>query len=400
MHLPNERIHRELRSEQGGAWFVLANKGEETAVLIKAPTPTLKALLSGSALGFIFGSKDGYLCCGVRIYDVPEAAILLCSVQRHDDEHTALRKIALNGFTPVFLYNEMDVCVAWSDGKLLPHESKALSEFVTIPQGFYVGQFTAQASSVLDSFCSATDPTLPNLDTPDIKTIEISVEHGPWTSNTVHFVGEHDAHSIILDDKDEGSILEKAAWASLESVFSHNLHKSPQVHYGETHRELTDVIASYQYGTFLIEAKDLSVFAAGTTRTQVRRALGVQKQIKTAIGQLVGASKKAKRGEKVTDLNGNILQLVLDKPFHCIVLVSDLLLDGDWDEIVALLCDAMIETRDFFQVLDLSELINLLKGSSGKAELLDYNLMERQKAFVEHRSVHIRCNFIRPENTL
>jgi hypothetical protein len=290
----------------------------------------------------------------------------------------------------------MDVCVAWSDGRLTNQDSKNLSGFIAVPQGFYVGVFTEQASSALDSFCLATDSTLPQLDIPDIEIIEVSVEHGPWTSNTVHFIGEHDVQSIILDDHDEGAVLEKVTWASLESVFRHNLHKSPQVHYGETHRELTDVIASYQYGTFLFEAKDLSIFAAGTTRTRIRRVLGIQKQTKTAIGQLVGASKKAKRGEKITDFGGNNLPLVLDKPFHCIVLLSDLMPEGDWDEVVALLCDAMIETRDFFHVLDLSELINILKGSNGKAELLDYNLMERHKAFVEHRSVHIRCNFIRP----
>lgn len=293
----------------------------------------------------------------------------------------------------------MDVCVAWCDGRLTNQDSKKLFEFIAVPQCFYVGVFTEQASSALDSFCVTTDSTLTQLDVPDIETIEVSVEHGPWTSNKVHFIGEHDVQTIILDDHDEGAVLEKATWASLESVFHHNLHRSPQIHYGATSRELTDVIASYQYGTFLFEAKDLSIFAAGTTRTRIRRVLGIQKQTKTAIGQLVGASKKAKRGEKITDLNGNTLSLILDRPFHCIVLLSDLMPEGDWDEIVALLCEAMIETGDFFHVLDLSELINLLKGSRGKAELLDYNLMERQKAFIEHKSVHIRCNFVRPKST-
>ena len=50
----------------------------------------------------------------------------------------------------------------------------------------------------------------------------------------------------------------------------------------------------------------------------------------------------------------------------------------------------MVKTHGFFHLLDLRELITLLKGSSGKAELLDYNLMERCKLFAEHRSVHIR----------
>jgi hypothetical protein len=394
MHLPNERIYREMRSEEGGAWFVPANNGKETAVLIKAPTTTLKALLSGSALSFVFGSRDGYLCSGVRIYDVPEAPLLLCRVQRHEEQHAALRKIATDGNVPVFLYNEMDVCVAWSDGKLAENKNPSFPEFLNCPQEFYVGEFIESHNTFLDSFCAIMDPTLQESNFTDFRTLEISVEHGPWTSNIVHFVGEHDAHSIILDDRDEGAVLEKAVWASLESVFSNNLHKSPQVHYGETHRELTDVMAHHQYGTFLIEAKDLSVFSAGTDRTRTRRLLGIQKQTMKAIGQLVGASKKAKNGEKITDLKGNILPLVLDKPFHCIVLISDLMHEGDWSKIVMALYEAMIETGDYFHVLDLSELVYLLKASGGKSELLDYNLMRRCQAFVDNRSVHLRCKIV------
>ena len=63
---------------------------------------------------------------------------------------------------------------------------------------------------------------------------------------------------------------------------------------------------------------------------------------------------------------------------------------GDWSEIEALLADAMGVTGAFFHLLDLREFIGLLKGSSGKATLLDYNLMERCKVFAENGSIHIR----------
>lgn len=391
MHLPSERIYREMRSEEGGAWFVPANNGRETAVLIKAPTATLKALLSGSALSFVFGSKDGYLCSGVRVYDVPEAPLLLCRMQRHEEQHIALRKIATDGYTPLFLYNEMDVCVAWSDGKFTEEKSLCFLDFLSNPPEFYVGAFMDSHDIFLDSFCAIMEPSLQENKFADFRTFEIPVQHGPWTSNMIHFVGEHEAHSIVLNDRDEGAVLEKAVWASLESVFSNNLHKSPQVHYGETHRELTDVMAHHQYGTFLIEAKDLSVFSAGTGRTRTRRLLGIQKQTMKAIAQLVGASKKAKNKEKITDSKGNTIPLVLDKPFHCIALISDLMHEGDWSKIVVALCEAMVETGDYFHVIDLGELVYLLKASGGKAELLDYNLMQRCQAFVDNRSVHLRC---------
>ena len=390
MHIPSERIYREIRSEDAGAWFVPANDGEETAVLIKAPTSTLKALLSGSTLSFVFGLDSSYLCSGVRIYDVPEAPILLCSIQRHEEEHFALKGIARERCVPIFLFNEMDVCVAWSDGQLAESDGSSLSAFLALQSKLYCGALTEAASNVLDSFCVTIDPSQQIAGAHAIKTIETPVAHGPWTSNNISFAGIHDLQTIVLDDIDEGSVLEKAVWASLESVFLFHLHKSPQVQVGKKLRELTDVVASHQYGTFLIEVKDISILRAGTGRTRERRVRGIQKQTKSAIDQLIGASKAVKRGEKVTDLKGNTLSLVLDKPLHCIVLLTELMHEGDWGEIEGMLRTAMVETGDFFHVLDLRELIALLKVSHGKPYRLDYNLMQRCERFIESGTIHIR----------
>lgn len=209
-------------------------------------------------------------------------------------------------------------------------------------------------------------------------------------SNKISFAGVHDHHTITLDDLDEGAVLEKAVWASLESVFPLTLQKSPQVKVGDKLRELTDVLAFHQYGAFLIEAKDLSVLRAGTERTRERRVKGTQKQAKTAVEQLIGASKALKRGEKITDQRGKTLTPVLGQPLHCIVLLTELMHEGDWSELEARLLQAMIETGDFFHVLDLRELVILLKASSGKPELLDYNLMQRCERFVDTGTIHIR----------
>ena len=85
------------------------------------------------------------------------------------------------------------------------------------------------------------------------------------------------------------------------------LHMSPQIKVGEKVRELTDVMASHEYGSFLIEAKDLSIFQSGFLREQERRTKGAQKQTQKAITQLVGASKAAKRGDPITDRDGRPL---------------------------------------------------------------------------------------------
>ena len=74
-------------------------------------------------------------------------------------------------------------------------------------------------------------------------------------------------------------MFERAIWASLTSVFPQTFYKSPQVQDGKQRLELTDVLSFYEYGSFLIEAKDLSVLDAGYHRDQLRRTASVQKQI-------------------------------------------------------------------------------------------------------------------------
>ncbi len=390
MHIPGKRIYDEMRSEDGGVWFAPANEGKENAILVKAPTATLKALLSGSSFTVVLGREGDYLCTGVRIYDVPEAPLLLCSVQKHQEEHAALRRIVREGGTPLFLFNELDICVAWSDVTLTPKNSVALSDLLEREGRPYCGPLNPAASSALDSFCFTIDESQHFPHANKIPVLEVPVVVAQWVSNKISFAGVHDHHTITLEDLDEGAVLEKAVWASLESVFPLTLQKSPQVKVGDKLRELTDVLAFHRYGTFLIEAKDLSVLHAGTERSRERRVKGTQKQAKTAVEQLVGASKALKRGERVSDQHGQTLTPVLDQPLHCIVLLTELTHEGDWSKLETQLRQAMIETGDFFHVLDLRELITLLKTSSGKPELLDYNLIQRCKRFADSRTIHIR----------
>lgn len=397
MHIPSARVHKEMLSEEAGTWIVPAVGNGDTAILIKAPSSTLKALVSGARLAFVFGVKDGYLCCGTRIFDVPDAPLLLCSVQRHVEEHEALARIAKSGTTPIFLYNELDVCVAWSDGAIEFDEKTALQDFASDPTRFYSGPMTPGLDSILDRFESVLELGTTSDNTLEI--IEVSLGHGPWVASIISFTGVLQHQTVVLTDQNEGSVLEKITWASLESVFPLTLCHSPQVRIGKKPRELTDVLAFYEYGTFFFESKDLSVIQAGIGRGRERRLKGTQKQAHCAIEQLVGASKVAKRGEVVTDSDNEIINLVLDKPIHCIVLLTELMHEGDWSEIEEALINAMIETGDYFHLFDLRELIILLKASNGEPHRFDYNLIKRCERFIESRSVHMRSRIAQEKPT-
>ncbi len=390
MHIPSTRVYNEMRSEEASLWYVPANGGKELALLIKAPTSSIKALIAGCPLKLVFGKKDTYLCTGVKILDMPDAPVIISGVQRESEEHGSLIRALKERKLPIFLFNEMDICLAWTNVDLAEKDAYSVLDYLGEESQLYVGPFTNEASYALDCFCFSMDNTnmYPNANI--IPIIEITTVLEQWRTTHNYFVGIRGHHNITIDDQDEGAMFERTIWASLESVFPMSLHKSPQVMIGTKMRELTDVFSSYTYGSFLIEAKDLSVLNAGYHRNQERRTSGVQKQVKKAIFQLVGASKAFARGDAIFEANGTELIVERKQPPHCIVLITELMHWGDWDEIVVQLYEAMLQTGAYFHLIDLREFIALLKGSSGKAKLLDYNLMQRCKLFVEKRSVFIR----------
>lgn len=397
MHIPSERVYREMNSEAASLWYLPANDGEEVSFLIKAPTSSIKALIAGCSLHLFFGKKDSLLCTGVKILDMPGSPVFISGIQRYFEEHHALIRALKERKFPVFLFNEMDICLAWSTLELTEKDAYNALEFIGQESDLYVGSFTTEASHVLDCFGYSVDTTnsLPNAHA--IPICETCPDLENWQIIHNHFLSDHDSYAIIASEKDEGETFERAIWASLSSVFPSTLYKSPQVRIGGKMRELTDVFSFHSYGSFLIEAKDVSVLNAGYHRDQARRTAGVQKQIKKAITQLMGASKAFARDDVIFKANGD--ELIVDRtlPPHCIVLITELMHWGDWEEIVNQLMEAMKRTGTFFNLLDLHELIALLKVSSGKAELFDYNLMKRCKLFVEKQSVFIR---IQPSRSL
>jgi len=390
MHIPSERVHGEMTSEAASLWIVPANEGKEIAVLIKAPTASIKALIEGCNSEIILGIKDQYLCSGIRIHDTPDSPLLISGAVRHAEEHQSINRLLQERKSPIFLFNEMDVCLAWSNVSINEtHASEAINLLEGAPD-LYTGKFDQSCSFSLDCFCYSTDKTQTYPNAVEIPTISIGVNVEPWRINNNTFIGIRESHSVLIDERNEGEIFERAIWASLESVFPLTLHKSPQVKIGEKEREFTDVLAYHKYGSFLIEAKDLSVLQSGFDRSLERRVKGVQKQAKKAIGQLVGSYNALKRGEKICDANGNELDVERNNPPHCIILITELIHSGDWSQIENELLNAISETGAFFHLLDFRELISILKGSFGNSELLDYNLMERCKAFIKCKSVHIR----------
>jgi len=392
MHMPSQRIHKEMYSENASLWFTLANGGSETAILLKLPTTSLKSLMQGCRLEILFDRIAGYICWCVRIYDAPEHPVAVTGVIRHPEEFDALLRILSECSAPLFLYNEMDFCVAWSDVIFDHTATRKASVFLNEAPLISAVPFDAKTSSALDFF----DSQLEQGHSENAQIISMLATVGPWTSAKIAVAGVNDLKRIDVSSEDEGYALEAITWSALESVFPLSLHHSPKVTEGSKERELIDIVASYQFGAFLIEAKDLSVLRAKPQRTHSRRLATLRSHISKAIGQLKAAAKSVQEGVEVRTQDGNVIPLNREHPLHCIVLVTEFIEDDDWEQVFNELCDAWTERECFFHVLDLRELVTLLKIGKGRSTHFDYMLMERAKVCIKHNTPHVRSRVAAP----
>ena len=390
MHISSERIYSEMRSNNAIVRYVPANENKETALLIKVPTPSLKTMIAGCAIKLIYGKKDNFLCIGISIEDVPGAALLISHAQIVSEEHWALLESVKQKTFPIFLFNEMDICMASTKLFISDEDSLKLLEFIGDTESLYTGSTNDSVSFAVDCFIHSIDKTKKFSNAHEIAIIEIIPEISEWKTFNIYYLSSESANRINITEKKEGANFESTIWSRLTSVFPERLYKNPHVQNGNKRREFTDVFAHYKYGSFLIETKDLSVFQSGYNRESERRVKGIKDQVNKGIKQLVGAVKSLKSGDVLFDINGS--QIIIDRsiPPHCIILITELMPFGDWNDITNQLIDAAKKTGAFFHLLDFSEFITLLKQSSGNPELIDYNLMNRFKLFLEKKSVFIK----------
>lgn len=353
------------------------------ALLIKAPTSQVKAIINGCQVSIVLRLIGSELYVVARIFDIPENPIIITKMQRVLEEHQTLIKFLSVGKIPFFLFNEMDYSVASNEASVDRTLSAVAAEMLSNCGQLYVGDKLKQHDQVLDEL-ERTNIFDQECD------IELMLETSEWSAVKATFVGLNDSHDIKVNSRDEGELLERMVWASLESIFPYTLHKSPQVQIGKKRRELTDVLASYERGSFLFEAKALSEYSSSANRSLERRISSTQQHIDKALVQLVGAGKAIDRGDELFDSHGNVLEIERTNPPHGIVLISELIEIGNWDSTVESLSNALASSRMFIHILDMRELITLLKICRGSRELLDFNLIERCKKFVECRSIFIR----------
>ncbi|PSK98313.1 nuclease-related domain-containing protein [Cecembia rubra] len=386
-----ERISKELLVEDASIWFT--EQLNDLCILIKAPTNTCKSLIKECGAEIIIG-KDNTLIkpiihIGIKIFDDKINPLLLTGAHRFREENKALIKILKSESCLVGLYNELGVLVSRCQ-VVFNSDTQQILEFIGGLETLYFGDFTGEVIDSLDSFDYTIDNTRQFKNPYLIDLMTINCEFKNWNHVDAHFAGVIEQPQTRIDDLEEGATLEKYVWFSIESLFPFNIYLNPRFKNSKGDKELTDILAFYDSGIFLIETKGLSVFAQTKEKSMEKKVTTLKKHIKKAITQLIGATENIERGTQFFDSKGKKIELNKNIVPHCIVLVSELLPFGDWENIQKEILIAMCESKIFLNVLDFREFMTLVKNTKGKKEYLDYYLIQRTKKFVEYKNIHLR----------
>ena len=388
-----DRIERELRHELAGIWYISDKYGAK--ILVKLPSSSIKAILKGCAIELLFAvdrdTNPNILHTGLRVYDDPVHPQLIMNPVQYKYDHFAIVKIMHLGKVQVQFCNELNAIQSFGDLRISDRDRHNVHCLMGNPKGLYTGQDFGKLNLSLDKFQAIlnNEPTLgSNIADLSVKGVYKQVE-----SIDHSYVGEEQTVNTNIEDPLEGDQLEKEIYVIVRSLFAKNAYHNPLIKTKTGYRELIDIFAISEFGIFLIEAKAFGVYESVEGRTMERKVLGLQKQIKKAIAQLVGAARTITDG--TTIFSAPDQELVFDRTImpHGIVLISEMFHFGDWSSTIRLIVDTMTNYKIFAHVMELQELLRFIGYCKNDRNIFDDLLMQRAKSFVEHPTLHVRSEF-------
>ncbi len=203
------------------------------------------------------------------------------------------------------------------------------------------------------------------------------------------------ASSSLIDlfEMNEGNQQEQIGIWLTDNLHPTGAYHSPQIPKGKQKRELTDILLSYENGSFLIESKALSIFARDILPERAKLASDVAKHVTKAVSQLRGGIRELKSGVPVTTSEGDPIEVERAQPMHGIVLIPDLDLIGDPEAYgIEFIRDFTKATGGFLHLLDTAELLRMVQAAEMIAArgtkitpmmAFDFYLMERFKKALE-----------------
>lgn len=403
MHIPSTDVYPELMVEPSGIWFVPTIGDDTHAILLKSPSNILKALIKGAPVKLGFSLKDTpsgkVLMSVIYIKDDKDAPVITISQHIQDFQQVALIEILnLRTYTPIFFYDELVRNIAEAKCEFDGNKENVISLIGNV-NDLYVGESNSDVIKAMDHLEEIAEGVITNdpLALKQIVVTELTLNR--FNEYNLYVAGLREVGRFGIADKDEGGGLEQSVWQLLEGLFQDKIYRSPQVVKGNNIRELTDILATSEYGIFLIESKVTAVLNISEEQASSRRAKNIENQIKKALRQLVGALKSIQQNSQIITSDDQEIKINREIIPHAIVLISEMYPAIDWDTITNEFFTTWIKSKAVFHILDLRELA-MLVGGSKTVNLFDHFLMQRAKEVVNMQNVFVRTRFIKDETEL
>lgn len=330
--------------------MALGPEGMEATCLLKAPTLTLKYCISSAKTELVvIWLATSRVAYGIRVHDDPSYPSTHWSVIETEDELEALELVLKGESFQAFLFNELVVNVAGAECLLqLPENT----------QDTNIGDVVLGKVDH-DDYAEEVSASLRKLESGEalsgrVIVFEVVRNH-PWKVTTSHYITNNLSQSLvsISSEHDEGAQQEEVALWLIDGLSPEGAVRGPVVHEEGGERELSDLLLSYERGSFLIESKTLSIFSRETLPDRKKLAKGVKKHLAKAVKQLVGGLKNLRRELPVTDGSGQPVEANMSLLPHAIVLVPDLYLLADDEELGgSYFLKVAQEAEAYFHILD------------------------------------------------
>lgn len=366
VHVPAATVRSELLAVPEMPRFTVAKgrDGFEPTLLFKASSLLIKYLISLKKFGLsLFRADGGELGYAIRVDDDPNHPAVVWSVARTSDEIRALKLLLRSPRCVIFLFNEAAVNVAWAEADIdiASDEVRSLVNEAR-PTRADLNYKPQNLGAISGMICSKASPSS---DLVFLRDVEVTEWHAIRNSYITNRVG---VSELSIFELDEGSQQEALALWLTDGLHPQGATTSPSIILGGKPREFTDVLLTYDFGSFLIESKTLNIFGRAGLPSRPKLTLNVEAHVRKATGQLAGALRAARSGRPITK-GGKEVNVELGVPPHVIVLVPDLTLLHRSEEFGGSFIEAYSKKHSaFLHILDTTELLRMVQAAQMLSE--------------------------------
>ena len=416
LFFPSKEIASRLHSESAGVWIANASNDPKLWLIAKLQNYLIREVHLGADVDvnvYVVNVQENQIpLIGLSVYDDPVHPKMITEGFPSRSEIDNLVALLQLSTVPIQFHNENGIPLLGAACTFDSFHAESVLAAIQTSQNLAQGSLESQkeALDIVEEWTHDESQVKPRI----VAKCKLRLKlENPETFNVHLLTVGH----VNLNNTNQGNELEVLTLHLFDDLFKFGAYHSPQRDDAKGLLELCDVLAVSRAphvkneGVFVVQNKVATT--DGRIRTTERRGLTIQKNIRKAIDQSIGAIKKLKSGAQIYKHDGTKieqdpehvvgqvepldLKSRVQEVGHGIILISDMHEGVDWEKVWHDLVEATQETGYYHYVFDLRELHALITHSNGHPIIFEDYLLQRFKMMAEEPNAMIRSNFIYPD---